>query len=239
MALTDTQKLYNVALGYLGEYEVTETGASTKQYILCERYYPKTRDEVLCSHPWNEAKVRAVLAREADSPLFGYNYKYALPDDSLRILSIGSDLYDWEVEGGYIKTNYGQSPGNWATGKDYVAGQYVSYSDITYLCAVTHTSDVWADEGANWTSTDNDYVVIHVEYVKQLTSITEFSVRLYDAIAIRLAIKIAVGITGDPKIKEALLNEYINLTLPQARSVDAMQGKPKRIMKSEWKRSRR
>ncbi len=286
MALTDEQTLYNQSLGLIGEYEVTESDTTSKQAVACARFYAKARDEVLVSHLWNEAMVRKMILREAVAPLFKYDYSYEKPSDCLRVISIGDDTAEWQVEGNYINTDLIIDAEDWAEGEYYVAGQYISRNNLTYLCntshqsaiawqtgktyavndrvissstyyycAIAHTSGTFAtdlaavkwvattddDPDTNttlWTTQGGNYGVIHLLYVKQLTTITEFSPRLYDAIAMKLAIKIVSSLTGDPKHKKALLDEYEILTMPQARSIDAMQGTPRQIFISKWLRSR-
>lgn len=242
MALTAVEELYNLALGFVGEHEVTEGATTEKQYELCSRYYALARDETLALHPWNEAVVQDMVLQETTAyPLFDYSYKYALPSDCLRVLSIGETNDDWEVQGEYIVTDKIVSPPEYdASSVIYVAGQYISHSDVTYLVNSTFTSSVWATDLASYLTTQSgDYGYIPVTYIKQLTDTTKFSVKLKNAIAHKLAIKIATPITNNPKVRTQLIEEFERLTMPQARSVDAMQGTLKTIYDSKWLRSRR
>ncbi|MCK5640744.1 MAG: hypothetical protein KAJ19_08100, partial [Gammaproteobacteria bacterium] len=72
MALTEEEKLYNEALGYVGEYRVVDGVTNTKQYEFCSRFYTKARDMTLKAHPWNEAKKRVIIVQDAVNPIFGY-----------------------------------------------------------------------------------------------------------------------------------------------------------------------
>lgn len=246
MALSDQETLYNLALGYVGDSKVTEGSTDAKQYQICERYYTLARDEVLASHIWNEAKTRTIVMQSTTAPLFGYDYQFPLPSDCVRIVSIGTDKYvvdenGWEVEGSKILTDYYDETPAWVTDTDYVAGQYVSVSDITYLCAVSHTAGVWADDlaGGYWTSQGGDYVTLAIEYISNSTAISNYSARLKNAVAMKLAIKISTEITNDVDTRNMLIQEYEKLVMPQARSVDSQQGKPRTIFpSSEWIRSR-
>ncbi len=58
MPLTDEQTLYNVALGYIGEYSIIEGDTASKQAVACAAFYARARDEVLIAHLWNEAMTR-------------------------------------------------------------------------------------------------------------------------------------------------------------------------------------
>jgi len=125
MAVTLDRLIYNLALGYIGEYAVTDAATTTKQYILCLRFYAQARDEVLVSHLWNEAMVRAEIVQDAANPIFGYDRRYSIPTGALRIVSVDDDIGSdvsrkssgidaWEVEGEYILSDAGLTPPTWS-----------------------------------------------------------------------------------------------------------------------------
>lgn len=252
MALTSAQlTIANLAMGYLGEYVATSTLTDEKQYLYAERYYDLALEEVLVDHPWNEAMTSVVIAEDADDPIFGYDKRFAVPSDALRIISVNDDLGAdvrnsasnvdaWETEGDYILANAGVSPQTWATATDYVDGEFFTSDSVTYEVLVSHTSDTIANDLAsnNIVSAGGDYKVIYVRYVKNLTDTTKWSPRLKHAVAMKLAIKLITGLTNDTKGKDLLINEFERITMPKARSVDSMQGKPRPIFNSEWIRSR-
>ncbi len=161
MALTSEQLIWNLALGHVGEYQVTGTTPSDeKQYELCDRYYDQSRDLALKSHPWNEAKKRVIIAQDADEPIFGYDRKYTKPTDALRILSvndsIGSDQRNradavkaWEVEGDVILSNAGETPQTWATSTKYVDGEFVSTSPRTWVTGTSFIDGEFLTDGTS------------------------------------------------------------------------------------------
>jgi hypothetical protein len=74
---------------------------------LAARWYDVTREALLRSYPWNFARARKVLSRNAVAPDFGYPDAYNLPSDYLQLLFIGDnyleqELTDFAVEGGQI-----------------------------------------------------------------------------------------------------------------------------------------
>ena len=242
MALTNEEiVICNLALGQVGEYQITSSATSTKQYELCERYYDEVVKDVLSDHTWNEAKKRAYLVEEADAPVFGFSYRFELPSDLIKVIRIGdgeNDYEFWEVENGYILTNLAQSPLSYAVGDKYAAGQYISYGSVTYEVITGFTATDWTTDLANLLTTSGDYAVLKIEYIYNLTDTTKWSVRLKNAIAEQLAIKVSVGITNDPKTKYDLVNQYESLTIRKARSADAQQGRVRPITNSTWWRSR-
>lgn len=240
MALTDTEDLFNIALGLIGEYEVVEGNTSSKQYKLCNRFYARSRKEVLSLHPWNEAKKPKILLEDTTARIFGPARRYPRPSDALLILTINEDVLHWEDEGGWIITDHYRSPRAYsASSVKYIAGQYVSQSDVTYLVDTTFTSsDFTTDLASYMTSQSADLMVVHVEYIYDLTTISSFSPLLYNTIAYKLATKVVVAITNNPKAKVELTEELEKLILPTARSQDARQGRMRQYFDSSWIRSR-
>ena len=240
-SVADATGIYNLALGLIDEYEIEDGDTTSKAYKYCNRYYSQALQKALAKHPWNEAMKDVTIMQETTAPLFGQAYKYAVPSDSIQVRAIGSDLYHWEVKGGYIQTDYARAPDVWTTATAYVAGQYVRSPDeaVTYLCDTSHTSSTWAADAANWTTQVGDYYVIDVEYIYLLTDTTAMTTSLIDTIAQELAIKIATGIKADGgETKKMLLEEHKVDILPSARSRDSAEGRLKPIYQSKWKRLR-
>lgn len=260
MALSDAEIIYNLSLGLIGEYKITEGDTTTKQAVLCIRYYDDSRDETLEAHPWNFAKKDVILYEDTDRPIFGYDRKYSKPSGCLRVLSVddslGSDVSRkqagipaWEVKGDYIHSDAGATPPSWSSGKAYYDGQFFTSSSLTYEVLVSHTSDTTgANEAAqiavdvaagNIESKGGDYEIVYVEYIWQETDIDNWSKKAKYALAVNLASKIITGLTNDTKGKVDLINEFNSLVMPQARSVDAAEGKPRPLSSSQWIRARR
>jgi len=246
MALTEEETIYNLALGHIADYEVIEGQTNTKQYKICQRYYENARQRTLKAHPWNESTTRVIIVQETFGPIFEFTNKYALPSDHLLIKSInekGIDLLLWEVESEFIKTDDGQTPQIWSDDSIlYSAGEYVSLSSITYLCNANNTSATAnspATDTTTWTTQGGDLEVIFVRYIWNNTDPTTYSEDLKNAIAMQLAILISTRLTNDVKTKNSLIQEFEQITMPKARSVDAQEGKPRRYFNSKWIRARR
>lgn len=160
MALTGQEIIHNLALGYVGDTEVEDNAASRalKQNLLCIRYYEQSRDEVLKSHPWNEAKKRIILIQEPEKPIFGYDRKYIKSTDALRILSVNDSLgadqrnkadgvNAWEVEGDLIYSNAGESAQTWATNTEYVTGEFVEVTAQTWATSTAYIIGEYVKSG--------------------------------------------------------------------------------------------
>ena len=160
MALTGQEKIHNLALGLVGEYQVEDTTASRilKQNKLCIRYYPSSRDLTLRAHPFNEAKERVILVQADDKPILGYDRRYIQPDNALRILSVndvlGSDQRNkamgvdaWEPEQGVIYANSGEAPQTWVTNRKYVDGEFVSSTARVWVTSTSYVVGEFVKDG--------------------------------------------------------------------------------------------
>jgi hypothetical protein len=186
-----------------------------------------------------------IIPQETFGPIFEFNNKYALPTDHLKILSISPDGFDellWEVEGDFIKTDEAFTPQIWVDDSiKYAEGEFVSLDSITYLCAVSNTSEAANSpdvDAVTWTSTGGDLSVIYVRYVWDNTDISTYSEDLKNAYAQQLGILISPRLQNDIKTKNNLIQELVQITMPNARSVDAQEGKPRRYSRSSWIRAR-
>jgi len=101
-------EICNMALDLLKVPPITNIrDPKTQSESVCSRWYDTTRRHVLRAHPWNFAKARTTLSRNATAPEFGYADKYALPNDFIRLRFIGDDVdsllaEDYQIEQGFI-----------------------------------------------------------------------------------------------------------------------------------------
>jgi hypothetical protein len=98
----------NSALLKLGSERISSLSDDNKRAIACNERWEVVRDEVLMDHPWNFALKRAELSEDATAPTWGFDSRYPLPADCLRVLKTEDDDYGrvpWKVEGRYILTD--------------------------------------------------------------------------------------------------------------------------------------
>jgi len=185
----------NEAMDLLGAATITALTENSKEARLCNRRFETVRDAVLRSHPWNVAITRASLAKDSETPAFGFANQFTLPTDPycLRVLSfwnsnIDSDVapYDSEVmfkiEGRKVLSNEGTCK-------------------ITYLARITDT-----------------------ETYDSLLSST---------IAHKLAAETAYAITGSTTVSQSMQQLY-ELRMREARSIDAMEGVPDKMIADDF-----
>lgn len=94
----------NVGLVRLGAARITALTDTSKAATACNAQYELSRDSVLMEYEWRDAKKRATLAADTTAPNHGYDYRYALPNDCLRLLEVDNEV-EHVVEGGYILTD--------------------------------------------------------------------------------------------------------------------------------------
>lgn len=77
---------------------------------VCRLHYAPTRDEILRAHRWNFAIKVEELVAVSERPAHGWEFKFALPTDCLRVLEMnrweaGRRMGTWEIEGRYLMTD--------------------------------------------------------------------------------------------------------------------------------------
>lgn len=112
---TSEVEIVNSALVKIGEETIVSLTENRRQARLANRQYPLKRDELLRSYRWNFAIRRTTLAPDATAPEFGFEKRFLLPFNALRVIG----LYDeaeldrnytaskkpWKVEGRFILAN--------------------------------------------------------------------------------------------------------------------------------------
>lgn len=109
MALTEVE-ICNDALILLGADRISSLTEDTKEAILCNEQYPKMRDQLLISHPWNFAIARTEMAQDSELPE-GYDddvweYSHSLAADVLRVISVDEVDAEWKIEGRKLFAHY-------------------------------------------------------------------------------------------------------------------------------------
>lgn len=110
----------NRALTKLGAARIISLDDDNKQARAVVSCFEDLRDDELRAHRWQFAMKRTELAALAETPVFGYQYQYALPPDFLRIDMvddrypaavmdnyIDAEYLEWTIEGNVILTDIG------------------------------------------------------------------------------------------------------------------------------------
>lgn len=88
MAKTITN-ICNDALSRIGEHSITDYDTGTDRLsVLCQRFYPAARRELLQSYEWSFATRHATIYQTTETPTNGFEFAYELPFDLLQMLKI-------------------------------------------------------------------------------------------------------------------------------------------------------
>jgi hypothetical protein len=102
--ITETH-ICNAALVKIGAERIASLSENNKRAIACNTHYALIRDQVLEAHPWKFATARQELAVSTEEPVFGWDYKYPLPQDCLRVTEIDDEDAEWDIEGRDLVTD--------------------------------------------------------------------------------------------------------------------------------------
>jgi hypothetical protein len=97
----------NGALNQLGASTILTLTEDSKNARLCNARYTQVRDSLFRSHLWNCLTKRVELAKDTETPSWGFSYQFTLPADCLRVVTILNYDYDYKVEGRKILANHG------------------------------------------------------------------------------------------------------------------------------------
>lgn len=185
-SLLSEVSICNSALIKLGQERISSLSETSKPAILCNERYQFVRNEVLEDHPWNFAVKRVSLAQLDDTPLFDYDYTFAIPSDALRIWKPEDEEIEFVVENGFILSN-----------------------ESTLLCRI----------------------------ISEVTNVELFTYSFAEAVSLRLAADLCYSITGNASLGIDLMKMY-DIRLRRAKSNDAQEGTPDKLIHGEWIKAR-
>jgi hypothetical protein len=113
MASSQTRlTIWNAALDMLVETALTSEADDRPVARWLGREYDRVRDSVLASHTWNFAAKREWLAADSTAPEFGWQFRYEVPEDFIRVYYLnqkGKRNYPpipYEIDGQFILCDY-------------------------------------------------------------------------------------------------------------------------------------
>ena len=103
--MTSAVEICSNALLLLGDKPISDFSENNDRTRIVSNIYAMKRDKVLRLNDWKCAIKRVILSPDATAPAFEWGYRYLLPADWLRTLSVGPstpDQDDYEQEGRYL-----------------------------------------------------------------------------------------------------------------------------------------
>jgi hypothetical protein len=93
--------IVNYAFAKIGEKRITSYASpANERERVASDHYERVRDAELRKNVWNFSIKRAVLSEDATAPAWGYDVRFALPADCLRLVEV-YETDDYQVENGY------------------------------------------------------------------------------------------------------------------------------------------
>jgi hypothetical protein len=234
--------VYDDALLKIGNDPLDSGDTTSDPYLWCTQLYPKAVKQVLADADWKCQKRRMLLEQDTMTVVFGYDYRYALPYDCIRVLSMYPDGYDHDIEGKYLLTDLDNTdldpglgviyiagliapdaPPDWVTATDYDVGDFVLESAKIYLCLEAHTS-------AALFATDLAAVKWEETSFRKLDDVDSL---LLEAITCKLAYLLTYKIVQSMNWRGELIKEYEWIKL-RAKQVNGMSGPVDDEGSTEW-----
>jgi hypothetical protein len=106
--MTSAVQICSNALLLLGDKPISSFAENNDRTRLVSSIYAMKRDKVLRLNDWKCAIKREILSPDATAPGFEWGYRFALPADWIRTLSVGESRElqdDYEQEGRYLLLN--------------------------------------------------------------------------------------------------------------------------------------
>lgn len=105
--MTTNITIANNALALLGDDPISDFNEGSVRASLVSDMYENVLLSTLRMLPWNCAIKRVVLSPSVGTPVFGFTYKFNLPSDWVRTLSINEkqDIIEFKIEGRTILTD--------------------------------------------------------------------------------------------------------------------------------------
>lgn len=202
----------NQALGLIGANYLTATSlpdsSGTPEANYINQWYAPLRNAVLEDRDWTFA-VTKVLLTPVGSPGTGgtpvlppmWGFEYQLPSDCLRVVKLFNPI---------VSTG---SPNLSGDTDDFEAPEIPVQFEVLKRYAFCNESSVW------------------MKYVQQITDTTQFSPNFVVALAARIAMELALPLTNNVQLFQAMSQKY-QLALKDAAAGDGRQGTSQKIKSS-------
>jgi len=182
-----------INLGYsrIGVARISSLTEDTAQRIAATAIWDYIRDLVLEASDWRFAKTRAILAQLEETPVYGYDYAYALPADFLKlclqkesdpvIYPSGAYSSAWTAEGVTIRARQ--------------FGYIIEALEDGTLCLFTDYDDSGGDE-------------LFITYIRKETDPAKYTAHFISTFAYRLAAELSLTRTESSKKFADMMTMY-------------------------------
>lgn len=172
--MTSVISICNIALTNVGKPEINDLAEASAEARACNRFYEHTRDTLLQAYPWRfSGKTLSVAELTNDKP-GAWRHAYKRPTDCLKVR--------------------------------WVRGEYRENPDDTCFRDADFHRDTLVEEIQNPYDIEGDTIYADLSpcllrYTFRLTDPSRFSPLFTDALGWHLAVRLAMPLTRDPKMR--------------------------------------
>ena len=98
-------EICNRALDRLGSELIEDLAEGSSNANHCSLLLGQAIEMVVGDYDWHSLRKRAQLAPAAETPVYGYTYKYLLPADMVTLIEIDNNDNDFSFEDNYVLTD--------------------------------------------------------------------------------------------------------------------------------------
>lgn len=194
-------EICNLALARIGQRNITNFDTEqSAEATYCKQFYDVDRRAVLRIHPWNFSVKVESLAESTEDAIYGYTYRYQLPDGCLRPLEL-TNLASVSTASTAINSR----------GEVYQLS--TSRSDVPQVA--------YKIVGRELLTNMED---AELAYVFNEEKPNMFSETFINVLSYRLAADLAAVMTKNPNIQQNMIRMY-QMALVDAQGVDASENK--------------
>lgn len=193
----DQTGLCNIALSRVGAKSlISDINEKTVPAVRLCIVWDSTFQEVLSERDWRFAKTRSELALSTFTPLYAYQYAWALPADFLRFVRPHRKAPN---QWGYY----------WGSGMEG-SGWYSRQDPPLYPMGFPYIVETLPDDGKKYVLLDYDggEGVVMINYIRLITDYSQLTAGFVNCFCSRLAAEVAIPLTEDKEKKSELMKEY-------------------------------
>jgi len=239
----------NMALSRIGEAPVSDISGTDTVSVLCTLHYAHTVQEVLRAHRWNFATKRTKLEPSWVTPT-GIAESF---DSEFEITKAAHGLTTGQRVTFHDSSNYPLINGTWPvtvasssvftlddstfSGSGTVDATYALAAVFGWAFSIAAPSDCLraleddrreSTAGVSWAYESGrvltDAEELYLSYIEDVTTVSRFDPLFVEALILKLAVKFETALRGTSPQTANLAAEYLSITAPLARRIDANEG---------------
>lgn len=164
-------EICNLALGNLGKEDISSLSEASNGARACKKWYDICVGSTLEAYPWRFARATQAMGQVVNTMTDKWRYAYALPNEAIRLWDVVPDQTDtWD------------------------SSAYVDFEDLAKETPKPRAFDI--ENGVVFCNLSPAYA----KFIRKVTDPTKYTPLFIDALSWALSARIAIAMTGDPKM---------------------------------------